>query len=105
VDFIVGGLVILAGLLLILFFAYQPDYPEKGALTVFNLTMLGITFFLSFLFFLWMKATYAQSQYEEWWFFMALCGSLIIIIFLVLLAMLARWWIFRVKSQNYFSGW
>lgn len=104
-DYIVGGLFILAMIELILYFVYQPDFPEKNALTVYNLTMVGLIIFLSGMFFLWMKTTFQHSVYDEWWFFMGLCGALLIFIILTLVAFIIRLWMFRVKSQNFFSGW
>jgi len=104
-DFIVGGLFILAFLELILYFVYQPDFPEKNALAIYNLTMIGLTFFLSGMFFLWMKTTFQHTIHDEWWLFMGLCGGALVFIVLTLIAFIVRFWMFRVKSQNYFTKW
>lgn len=104
-DYIVGGLFILATLELILYFVYQPDFPDKNALTVYNLTMVGLIIFLSGIFFLWIKNTYQNTVYDEFWFFSAICGALLIFIVLTLIAYIIRWWMFRVKAQNYFTRW
>lgn len=104
-DYIVGGLFILAMLELVLFFVYQPDFPEKNSLTVYNITMIGLIIFLSGMVYLWVKTTYQNTIYDEYWFFSAVCGALLLFIVLTLVAFLVRLWMFRVKSQNFFSGW
>jgi hypothetical protein len=105
VDYIVGGLFILAMLETVLYFVYQPDFPDKNALTVYNLTMIGLIIFLSGIFFLWIKNTYQNTVYDEFWFFSATCGALLIFIVLTLIAFIIRFWMFRVKAQNYFTRW
>ncbi|MBL1146697.1 MAG: hypothetical protein HND56_04360 [Pseudomonadota bacterium] len=104
-DYIVGGLFILAMLETVLYFVYQPDFPDKNALTVYNLTMIGLIIFLSGIFFLWIKNTYQNTIYDEFWFFSATCGALLIFIVLTLIAFIIRFWMFRVKAQNYFTRW
>jgi len=104
-DFIVGGLCILACVELVLYFLYQPDFPDKNALAVYNLTMVGLIFFLSGMSFLWVKTTFQYSIYDEWWLFMGVCGGLMVFLVLTLIAFIVRFWMFRVKAQNYFSRW
>lgn len=104
-DYIVGGLFILAMLELVLFFVYQPEFPEKNSLAVYNITMIGLIIFLSGMVYLWVKSTYQNTIYDEYWFFSAVCGALLLFIVLTLVAFLVRLWMFRVKSQNFFSGW
>ena len=104
-DYIAGALFILDLLILGAYRIFKPDYGDERAMTLYSVTMVGLSMFVSGIFFLWMKNTYEHTQYGEWWFFMGLCGSFLIFFVLMIIVFLIRMWMFRSKSKNHFSGW
>lgn len=104
-DYIAGGLFLLDVIILASFLIFQPDFSDKRALTIYNVTMISLSAFLSGIFLLWMKNTYAQTIYKDMWLFMGLCGSFLIFLVLLITAFLVRLWMFRTKSKNHFAGW
>ncbi len=103
-DFIVLFLLLLAVISLAAFIFFQPDYPNKRAISVYNITMITINVFITLMFFLYMKFNYQGTIDDEWWLFMALCGSFILFAVISIVTLLVRnFYLFRSSSQNFYK--